>query len=123
MVSVVHHTRKLKIRSMAADLRDCLPRPKAIALVDIQSATAYASSGAPIAGPSITDLAQQHGVSRESLLAFVRSKIQQARQAEGEAPLDDATLERVISQTLDQDHGEPRDAGASGELDETAPAR
>ena len=63
----------MKILGSPADVHDCLPRPKAIALVDIQSATAYASSGAPVAGPSITDLAQQHGVSRESLHAFIDS--------------------------------------------------
>ena len=86
--------------------------------MDIQSTTAYS----PTPGPSITDLAQQHGVSRESLLAFVRSKIQQAQQADGEPGLDDATLERMISQTIDRGHGHPDADPAPSEAQDPAAA-
>jgi len=62
-----------------------------------------AASGGATPGASITELAQQHGVSRESLVEFVQAKIQQARQDNGQAPLDQSTLEEMIGHTLDQD--------------------
>lgn len=52
----------------------------------MQPVTGYASR----AGDSITALAEQHGVSRESLLEFVRSKVQQTQQDGEPAPGDDA---------------------------------
>jgi transposase-like protein len=101
-----------------------LPRQKASALVDIQPASGYAPHvAAP--GDSITELAQQHGVSRESLLEFVRSKIQQARDDNGEPPLDHETLDRALTQTLDDARGAgytsnartvPQRAGVSGSI-------
>jgi hypothetical protein len=84
--------------------------------VDIQSVSGYAPQVAAPAGPTpgdpIAELAQQHGVTRESLLEFVRSKIQETRTANGEAPLDSATLDRAIGHALDQG-GQPADGAAS----------
>ena len=78
--------------------------------MDIQPASGYAPN-VPAPGESITELAQQHGVSRESLLEFVRAKIQQSREDNGEPRLDDATLDWVLSQSPDEgavgDAGEP----------------
>jgi hypothetical protein len=50
-------------------------------------------------------LAQQHGVSRESLLEFVRSKIEQTREDSGEPPVDHETLDRALTQTLHDARG------------------
>jgi hypothetical protein len=93
--------------------------------VDIQSVSGYAPNvaapSAPAPGDAITNLAQQHGVTRESLLEFVRSKIQETRTANGEAPLDQATLDRAIGHALDHGQQQPADgdvagAGAGSEL-------
>lgn len=85
--------------------------------MDIQPASGYAphvaAPGGSTPGESITDLAQQHGVSRESLLEFVRSKIQQTRQDNGEPPLDQATLDHVLSQSLGD--GQPADGEGDGD--------
>ena len=61
------------------------------------------AAGGATPGASITDLAQQHGVSRESLVEFVQSKIQQSRQANGQSPLDQTTLDQLIDHALEQD--------------------
>ncbi len=75
--------------------------------MDIQSVGGYTpqliAAGSATPGASITDLAQQHGVSRESLVEFVQSKIQQSRQANGQSPLDQTTLDQLIDHALDQD--------------------
>jgi transposase-like protein len=91
--------------------------------VDIQPATRYAPHVASTPGDSIGELAQQHGVSRESLLEFVRSKVDHARQDSGEPPLDHETLDQALTQTLDDARGAgytsnarsvPERAGVSG---------
>jgi len=99
------------------------PRLKASALVDIQpmsglTPNAVASGGAT-SGASITELAQQHGVSRDSLVEFVQAKIQQARQASGEPPLDQATLDQMVGHTLD--HGPHKSSNADGSIDPEMP--
>jgi hypothetical protein len=52
-------------------------------------------------GQSITDLAQQQGVSRDSLVQSVESQIQQQRQANGQDPLDQTTLDRMVNRAFD----------------------
>ncbi len=76
------------------------------------------AGGGATPGASITDLAQQHGVSRESLVALVQSKIQQSRQASGQAPLDQTTLDQLIDHALDPDRGQ----GATDESQAEGPA-
>jgi len=73
--------------------------------VDIQPASGYAPPVVSTPSDSITELAQQHGVSRESLLEFVRSKIDQAREDSDEPPVDHETLDRALTQTLDDARG------------------
>jgi hypothetical protein len=76
--------------------------------VDIQPVSGLAANGAPggaTPGASITELAQQHGVSRESLAQFVQSKIQQTRAANGQPPLDQSTLEELVDHALDHNRG------------------
>jgi hypothetical protein len=80
--------------------------------VDIQPVSGLAANGAPggaTPGASITELAQQHGVSRESLAQFVQSKIQQTRAANGQPPLDQSTLDELVDHALDHNRG--RSAG------------
>jgi transposase-like protein len=97
--------------------------------VDIQPVSGYAphiaapgAPGAPTHEDSITDLAQQHGVTRESLLEFVRSKIQQTRAANGESPVDRATLDRAIGHALDHGGQQPADGAAAAVREEPVPA-
>ena len=71
----------------------------------MQPVTGYAST----AGDSITALAEQHGVSRESLLEFVRSKVQESQEGGDQEAPDRATLERAMSQTLDHAPQPPAD--------------
>jgi hypothetical protein len=80
--------------------------------VDIQPVSGLAASAAIVAAPgsatsgaSIAELAQQHGVSRESLAQFVQSKIQQTRAANGQPPLDQSTLEELVDHALDHNRG------------------
>jgi hypothetical protein len=83
----------------------------------MQPISGYAST----AGDSITALAEQHGVSRESLLEFVRAKVQQTQQDGEQTRLDRATLERAISQTLDHAPQPPADDPAASPGDESVP--
>jgi hypothetical protein len=53
---------------------------------------------------SLTDIAQQHDVPRESLAALVRARVQQTREANGEPPIDQVALDRVL-------HGDDTSAG------------
>jgi hypothetical protein len=76
--------------------------------VDIQPVSGLAANAAPggaTPGASITELAQQHGVSRESLAQFVQSKIQQTRAANGQPPLDQSTLDELVDHALDHNRG------------------
>jgi transposase-like protein len=93
--------------------------------VDIQPVSGLAANvvaaGGATPGASITELAEQHGVSRESLMQFVQSKIQQTRQANGQPPLDQSTLDELVDHALD--HNRRRGAGADGSTaDEPASA-
>ena len=94
--------------------------------MDIQSVSGYAphlaSPGGSTPGDSITELAQQHGVTRESLLEFVRSKIQDTRTANGERPLDPATLDRAIGHALDNGREQPAHGAADQAGAEPVPA-
>ena len=77
----------------------------------IQSVSGYAPPVSSPPGDSITELARQHGVSRESLLDLVQTKIQQAREANGQPPLDQATLDQVLDHSLDRGGSETDDEG------------
>ncbi len=72
------------------------------------------AAGGATPGSSITELAQQHGVSRDSLVEFVQGKIQQSRQANGQPPLDQTTLDQLIDHALDQDRQQGYGADESG---------
>ncbi len=80
-----------------------------------------APAGGAMPGASITELAQQHGVSRESLVQFVQTKIQQTREANGQPPLDQSTLDQLVDHALDHNRGQR--AGTDGSAtDEPASA-
>lgn len=72
-----------------------------------------AAAGGATPGASITELAEQHGVSRESLVQFVQTKIQQTREAQGQPPLDQSTLDQVVDHALDHNRGEGDGADSS----------
>ncbi|HUA04838.1 MAG TPA: hypothetical protein VMB27_13115 [Solirubrobacteraceae bacterium] len=72
------------------------------------------ASGGATPGASITELAQQHGVSRESLVQFVQTKIQQTREANGQAPLDQSTLDQLVDHALERDGGHGGAAAEGG---------
>ena len=78
--------------------------------MNIQAVSAYTSqlgaAGGATQGASITELAQQHGVSRDSLVQYVQSRIQQTRESNGQPPLDQSTLDQLVDHTLDHDRGE-----------------
>ena len=80
-----------------------------------------AASGGAAPGASITELAQQHGVTRDSLVEFVQAKIQQARQASGQPPLDQATLDQMVGHAVDNGGHSPSNADGSTDP-ETPPA-
>ena len=61
--------------------------------------------GGANSGASITELAQRHGVSRESLVEFVQAKIQQTREANRQPPLDQSTLDQLVDHALERDGG------------------
>jgi hypothetical protein len=61
-------------------------------------------------GQSLSSLAEQQGVSRESLGAFIGTQIQRARMYSGQLPLDDDALSRTVDRALDR--GRKPDAGA-----------
>jgi hypothetical protein len=56
-------------------------------------------------GSSITDLAQQQGVSRDDLVKSVESQIQQRRQADGQQPLDQTALDHMVNRAFDRHRG------------------
>jgi len=80
-----------------------------------------AAPGGATPDASITKLAQPHGVSRESLIEFVQSKIQQARQDGGQPPLDQAALDQLVDHALDRNSGQSAGRDQSG-TDEPASA-
>ena len=91
----------------------------------IQSVTGYTpqlvAAGGAMTGSSITELAQQHGVSRESLVDLVQTRIQQTRQANGQPPLDQTTLDQIIDHALDRNGGQGTGTDES-QADRPAPA-
>jgi hypothetical protein len=58
-------------------------------------------------GQSLASLAEQQGVSRDSLGAFIGTQIQRARMYSGQLPLDEDVLERNVNRALDR--GRPQD--------------
>ena len=60
-------------------------------------------------GQSLASLAEQQGVTRESLGTFIGTQIQRARLYSGQSSLDDAALERLVNRALDR--GRSQDAG------------
>ncbi len=55
-------------------------------------------------GASIADLAQQQGASANSIVQSVQAQIQKTRQASGQAPLDQTTLDRMVSRAVTHHH-------------------
>jgi hypothetical protein len=53
-------------------------------------------------GQSINGLAAQQGVPQSSLVSFAQKEIQQRRQASGQAPLDQVTLDRLVNRAFAQ---------------------
>ncbi|HTP21239.1 MAG TPA: hypothetical protein VMJ65_16670 [Solirubrobacteraceae bacterium] len=93
------------------------------------NAATAGSAAAAAAGATITELAQQHGVSRDSLVEYVQRKIQRTREANGQSPLDQSTLDQLVDHALDHDHGagsvtpateEPASAGYNATAQRTA---
>jgi hypothetical protein len=62
-------------------------------------------------GQSLAAVAEQQGVSRESIAGFIGTQIQRARMYSGHLPLEDGALERTVDRALDrgrkQDDGTP----------------
>lgn len=56
-------------------------------------------------GASITSLAQQQGVSRDTLVASVQEQVEQGRQAAGQPPADQTTLDRMVNRAFDRSSG------------------
>ena len=73
-----------------------------------------ALAGGATQGASITELAQQHGVSRDSLVQFVQTKIQQTREDNGQPPLDQSTLDQLVDHALDHNRGQGAGADEAG---------
>jgi hypothetical protein len=60
-------------------------------------------------GQSLAAVAEQQGVSRESIGGFIGTQIQRARMYSGQLPLEDGALERAVDRALDR--GRKPDAG------------
>lgn len=63
-------------------------------------------------GVSIGDLAERRGVSRSAVAGTLEHQIQQARQAAGQGPLDQSTLDRIVGRALDRGR-QPASPGSS----------
>ncbi len=94
--------------------------------MDIQSLSGYTppvttgtGSGQ---GESITDLAQQHGVPRKSLVEIVQAKIQQARESGGQPPLDQTTLDQITDHALERGRGQHDGTADAGVADPASAA-
>ncbi len=68
--------------------------------------------GALKQGQSIASLAEQQGVSRESIGTYIGTQIQRARLYSGQPALDDAGVERLVNRALDRGRT-TQDAGTS----------
>jgi hypothetical protein len=62
-------------------------------------------------GRSLASLAEQQGVSRESIGSFIGSQIQRARMYSGQLPLDDDALARTVDRALDRGRKQDAEAG------------
>jgi hypothetical protein len=75
-------------------------------------------------GQSLAGLAEQQGVSRESIGTFIGAQIQRARMYSGQLPLDDDALTRTVDRALDRgrrpDTGTPAPPPQSYEAAATA---
>jgi hypothetical protein len=58
--------------------------------------------GALTQGASITDLAARQGVSRTALVQATQGLIQQSREAAGQPPADQSTLDRMVNRAFDR---------------------
>ena len=63
-------------------------------------------------GQSLASLAEQQGVSRESLGSFIGAQIQRARMYSGQLPLDQDALDRTVDRALDRGRRQDADASA-----------
>jgi hypothetical protein len=82
--------------------------------------------GALKQGQSIAGLAQQQGVSRESIGSFIGAQIQRARLYSGQPALDDEALSRTVDRALDrgrrQDPSTPAPAAVPASYEAVATA-
>ena len=63
-------------------------------------------------GSSISDIAAQKGVSRDSRVNTIEQFVQQRRAAQGKSPIDAQTLDNVVNRALDRHrHGHGHHAG------------
>lgn len=53
-------------------------------------------------GSSISDLAQQQGVPRATLVSSVQGQVQASRQTQGQPPADQTTLDRMVNRAFDR---------------------
>jgi hypothetical protein len=63
-------------------------------------------------GQSLAVVAEEQGVSRESIGGFIGTQIQRARMYSGQLPLEDGALERAVDRALDRGRKPDADAGS-----------
>ncbi len=63
-------------------------------------------------GQSLATVAEQQGVSRESIGGFIGTQIQRARMYSGQLPLDDDALARTVDRALDRGRKQDADTPA-----------
>ena len=63
-------------------------------------------------GQSLATVAEQQGVSRESIAGFIGTQIQRARMYSGQLPLDDDALARTVDRALDRGRKQDADTPA-----------
>ena len=69
-------------------------------------------------GQSIASVAEQQGISRESIGSFIGTQIQRARMYSGQPPLDDDTLARTVDRALDRGRRQDADTPAARQSSE-----
>jgi hypothetical protein len=68
-------------------------------------------------GSSISDIASQKGVGRDAIVQSIEQQVQQQRAAQGKAPIDQQTLDQVVSRSIDRHrhgHHHQQGVGAAG---------
>ncbi|MBV8258534.1 MAG: hypothetical protein JO073_12020 [Actinobacteria bacterium] len=70
-------------------------------------------------GQSISDLAQQKGVSRDSIVQYIEQQVQQQRAADGQSPVPQDALDQVVNRAVDRHRGAHRHHHAAPPPDPT----